>query len=95
MPIAKGYSRVSQTFFDCASSAEQKFQRATLANGADHPAAGLSKCRDLPVQIKSELRSKERLVDRASLAELFAALARAADCRGSHPAHLSSVDQLR
>jgi hypothetical protein len=40
MPIAKGYSRVSQTFFDCASSAERKFQRATLANGADHPAAG-------------------------------------------------------
>jgi hypothetical protein len=65
--------------------------RAAVARwlrAAHHAAAGLSKCRDLPAQIKSELRNKERLVDKALLAELFAGLARAADCRGSHPAHV-------
>jgi hypothetical protein len=39
----------------------------------------LKKCRALAAQIKSELRNKEQLVDKASLAELFAALERAAD----------------
>jgi proline dehydrogenase len=41
--------------------------------------AALSKCRALAAQIKSELRNKERLVDKASLAELFVALEHAAD----------------
>jgi hypothetical protein len=41
--------------------------------------AALSKCRALAAQIKSELRNKERLVDEASLTEVFAALERAAD----------------
>ena len=39
----------------------------------------LYRCRALAAQIKSELRNKERLVDKASLAELFVALERAAD----------------
>jgi glutathione S-transferase len=41
--------------------------------------AALNKCRALAAQIESELRNKEQLVDKASLAELFAALERAAD----------------
>jgi hypothetical protein len=41
--------------------------------------AALKQCRALAAQIKSELRNKERLVDKASLAELFAALERAAE----------------
>jgi hypothetical protein len=41
--------------------------------------ATVNKCRALAAQIKSELRNKERLVDEASLTEVFAALERAAD----------------
>jgi hypothetical protein len=41
--------------------------------------AALNKCRALAAQIKCELRNTERLVDKALLAELFAALERAAD----------------
>jgi glutathione S-transferase len=40
--------------------------------------AALNKCRALAAQIKSELRNKERLVDKASLADFHAALERAA-----------------